>query len=121
MRLLNGQPIRRQVIVGIALALLPLAAALVWSGSRAKQEREAEVGDEARSVAATSAAYLSQYLNGLDSLASALVRHPEVRALNSSECDHLFADVLKEQPLLLNIVVTKPDGTVRGSALPARY
>ena len=83
MKILKAQPIRRQVIVGLAFALLPLVGALVWSGSRAREEREDEVRGEAKSVAATSASYLNQYLDGLDSLASALVRNPSVRALNA--------------------------------------
>jgi C4-dicarboxylate-specific signal transduction histidine kinase len=117
LRILHEQPIRRLVIVGITISLLPLAAALVWSGARALQEREDEVRDEAKSVAATSASYLNQYLDGLDSLASALVRHPSVRALRTEECNTLFADVLKEHPLLLNVAVVAPDGTPRGSGL----
>ena len=76
MQILKAQPIRRQVIVGLSIALLPLVAALAWSGSRARQEREDEMRGEAKSVAATSASYLNQYLDGLDSLASALESRP---------------------------------------------
>src|SRR2546422_6581042 len=97
LNILKTQPIRRQVIAGLAIALLPLAASLIWSGARALEERENEVRGEAKSVAATSASYLNQYLDGLDSLASALVRNPSVRALRPEECDALFAAVLKER------------------------
>jgi C4-dicarboxylate-specific signal transduction histidine kinase len=113
----KAQPIRRQVIVGLAVAFLPLGVALVWSGARAQQEREDELRGEAKSVAATSASYLNQYLDSLDSLASALIRNPSVRALRTDECHALFADVLNEHPLLLNIAVSAPDGAARGSGL----
>jgi len=113
----KAQAIRRQVIAGLAIAFLPLAVALVWSGARAQQEREDELRGEAQSVAATSASYLNQYLDGLDSLASALIRNPSVRALRSDECHALFAEVLKEHPLLLNIALSAPDGAARGSGL----
>src|SRR5437764_9854008 len=73
--------------------------------------------DEAKSVAATSASYLNQYLDGLDSLASALVRNPSVRGLRTEQCNTLFAEVLKEHPLLLNIGLVSPDGVPRGSGL----
>jgi C4-dicarboxylate-specific signal transduction histidine kinase len=113
----KAQPIRRQVIAGLAIAFLPLAGALTWSALRAQQEREDELRDEAKSVAATSASYLNQYLDGLDSLASALIRNPTVRALRADECHALFADVLREHPLLLDISLSSPDGAVRGSGL----
>jgi C4-dicarboxylate-specific signal transduction histidine kinase len=113
----KAQPIRRQVIVGLAIAFLPLAGALTWSGARALQEREDELRGEAKSVAATSASYLNQYLDGLDSLASALIRNPGVRALRADECHALFAEVLKEHPLLLNIALSAPDGAARASGL----
>src|SRR5207253_30231 len=113
--ILKAQPIRRQVLVGLAIALVPLAFGLVWSGVRARQEREDEVRSEAKSLASASASYLSQYLDGLDSLASALVQNPNVRSLNPRECDLLFAEVLKEQPLLLDVALTAVDGVGRGS------
>jgi C4-dicarboxylate-specific signal transduction histidine kinase len=113
----KAQPIRRQVIVGLAVAFLPLVGALTWSGARALQEREDELRGEAKSVAATSASYLNQYLDGIDSLASALIRNPSVRALHGDECHALFVEVLKEHPLLLNIVLSAPDGEARGSGL----
>ena len=94
LKILKAQPIRRQVIAGLAIAFLPLAGALIWSGARAQQERENELRGEAKSVAATSASYLNQYLDGLDSLASALIRNPGVRALRADECHALFAEVL---------------------------
>ena len=117
LKILKAQPIRRQVIAGLAIAFLPLAGALIWSGARAQQERENELRGEAKSVAATSASYLNQYLDGLDSLASALIRNPSVRALRADECHTLFAEVLKEHPLLLNIALSAPDGTAHGSGL----
>jgi two-component system NtrC family sensor kinase len=37
--------------------------------------------------------------------------------MQRAECDRLFAFVLHDQPLLLNIVVQAPDGSLKGSAL----
>ncbi len=118
MRILNTQPIRRQVIVAATILLLPLAMAVIWSANLTVHERETELRQQATSIAATSADYLNQYLDGLDSLASALARHPDVRALHEPQASRLFADMLKEQPLLLNVLLTAPDGSVHGSALP---
>jgi dipeptide/tripeptide permease len=38
--------------------------------------------------------YLNQYLNGLDSMASALVRHPAVIGLDRAQSERLFSEVL---------------------------
>ena len=48
-------------------------------------------------------------------MASALARHPAVMALDRAQCDRLFAAVLRDQPLLLNIVVSDTAGVVKGS------
>src|ERR1700674_4304106 len=82
-----------------------LAGAIVWSGNRTRDEREEEVRQEAHSVARLAAAYLGQYFDGLDAMASALMLHPAIPALNPAECARLFAGLLSEQPLLLNVVL----------------
>jgi signal transduction histidine kinase len=118
--ILNTQPIRRQVLAATVAVLLPVALAATWSARRTRLERDVEVVEQAGSVAATAGAYLNQYLNGLDSLASALTRHPGVIALDPAQCQPLFAGVLRGQPLILNILVTDTAGRIRGSALAAR-
>jgi len=99
------------------LLLLPFALGAVWSSSRARNEGAASVRQEAASVAVTSAAYFDQYLRGLDSMVSSLVRNPSVIAMQRDECDRLFAAVLHDQPLLLNVVLHAPDGTIKGSGI----
>ena len=51
-------------------------------------------------------------------MASALTRHPAVIELDRDESDRLFAAVLRDQPLLLNIVLTDSEGTIKGSGVP---
>jgi len=119
-RILRDQSIRRQVTVITVLLLVPFVSAALWSANQTRTEREAEVREQAGTVAATAAAYLNQYLSGLDSMASALVRHPSVMALDSAACDRLFAAVLHDQPLILNIILSDRNGVVKGTALPLR-
>lgn len=120
MRLFNSQPLRRQIVVLTSVMLLLYAVVAAWASSRTRAEREEEVRDQAESVATTAAAYLRQYLAGIDSMASALVRHPAVIALDHEPCDTLLAGVLRDQPMLLNVVVTDTAGAVRCTGLPAR-
>jgi C4-dicarboxylate-specific signal transduction histidine kinase len=120
LRILEAQPLRRQVIVATCGLLIPFTLAAIWSANRTRVEREEEVEEQAESIAHTSAAYLDEYLNGLDSMASALTRHPAVMSLDRSTSDQLFAGVLRGQPLLLNILLTDRTGVVKGTGLPAR-
>jgi C4-dicarboxylate-specific signal transduction histidine kinase len=119
LRILKDQPIRRQVLVVTCMLVVPFIAATLWSANRSRIENADELRDQAASVAATAGAYLNTYLIGLDSMSSALARHPAVMALDRSQCDPLFEAVLRDQPLLLNIVVSDRDGYVHGSGVPS--
>jgi C4-dicarboxylate-specific signal transduction histidine kinase len=117
-RILRGQPIRRQV-VGITGALLvPFAIAAAWTANRTRAEHVAELREQAGALAATAGAYLDQYLTGLDSMASALTRHPAVIASQRADADRLFAAVLRDQPLLVNVLLADTDGRIIASGLP---
>jgi C4-dicarboxylate-specific signal transduction histidine kinase len=119
LRILNRQPIRRQIVAVTSLLIIPFALAVVWSATRTRAERQVELSGQAGAVAATAAAYLSQYLSGFDATASVLARHPSVVGLDRESCDAVFAGILREQPLLLNILLTDVNGTMKGTAVPA--
>jgi two-component system NtrC family sensor kinase len=119
LRILRRQPIRRQILAVTCALLVPFALAVAWSTNATRREREAEVREQAGSIAVTAAAYLNQYLTGIDSMAAALTLNPVIVALDRAESDRLFATALREQPLILNIVLTDVHGTIKGTALPA--
>jgi two-component system NtrC family sensor kinase len=108
------------VIVATGLLLLPLAGAAIWSADRTLGEREREVEEQAGTLAITAAAYLNQYLSGTDSIAAALVRDPAVVKPTHGQVDRLFGSLLHKQPLLLNVLLTDPNGRVMGSGIPPR-
>jgi C4-dicarboxylate-specific signal transduction histidine kinase len=116
--ILRSYPIRRQVVIVTGVLLVPFAIAVVWSGILTEREREVEVREQAGSIATTAAAYLNQYLSGVDSVASALALNPTVVSLDRDASDNLFVSVLRDQPLLLNIVLSDVHGTIMGTALP---
>jgi signal transduction histidine kinase len=118
-RLLRDQPIWRQVVVVTCILVVPFAIAAVWSANRTRIERENEVRDQARSVAATVASYLTQYVAGIDTLALSLSRHPAVIALDRSQCDPILADIMRREPLLSNIALIDPLGHLKGTGLPS--
>ena len=118
MRILKDQPLRRQVVAITCAVLVPFVVATAWSANRTWTEHSDELRGQAASVAVTGAAYLNTYLTGLDSMASALTRHPAVMALDRRQCDVMFETVLRDQPLILNISVVDPGGIIRGSGVP---
>jgi C4-dicarboxylate-specific signal transduction histidine kinase len=117
-RILRGQPIRRQVVAITAALLVPFVFAAAWTARLTRVEHVEELSDQAGSVAFTAGAYFDQFLNGLDSMASALARHPAVMELDREASDRLFTALLRDQPLLVNILVTDPEGTIMGSGVP---
>jgi C4-dicarboxylate-specific signal transduction histidine kinase len=117
--ILQHWPIRRQVVAITCALLVPFIAAAAWSAGRSRAEYADELRDQASSVAATAGAYFNTYLAGLDSMSSALARHPAVMSLDQAQCDPLFEAVLRDQPLLLNIVVSDTAGMVKGSGVPS--
>lgn len=120
MHILHRQPIRRQIVAVTLLLIIPFALAVAWSADQARRERQVELSGQAGAVAVTAAAYLNQYLSGFDAMASALTHHPSVISLERPRCDQLFATVLRDQPLLLNIVLTDATGTLKGTGVAAR-
>lgn len=115
--MLSTQPIRRQIVAITCLLVVPFALVVAWSADRTRAEREQELQEQVGAVAATASAYLNQYLSGIDSMASALVRHPAVRSLDRSQCEDLFRSILREQPLLFNIIASDPNGIVQCSGV----
>jgi C4-dicarboxylate-specific signal transduction histidine kinase len=63
---------------------------------------------------------LNQYLSGFDQMVSAITRHQAVVSLDRERCDALFAGILVEQPLLLNMVLTDTNGVLKGTGVQAR-
>ena len=91
--------------MAVALLLLPVVVAALWSGSRLRVERADEVEAEAGRIATTATALLGEYFASLDAMASLLVRHPAVVTMDAGSAMPVFKRLLSEQPLLNNVVV----------------
>jgi C4-dicarboxylate-specific signal transduction histidine kinase len=116
LQFLKRQTIAGQLVTAICALLVPLLIAVVWSAGRTRFEREREVRRTAASVVSASAAHLEQYIETLDAIAAGILNHPGVMAVQTACCQQLFTEVLERQPLLTNIVLTLPDGTLRAAA-----
>jgi C4-dicarboxylate-specific signal transduction histidine kinase len=115
-----SQPLRRQLLIAVALLLVPLLGAVFWASATVYRDRVADLRDEAVVAASTTSAYLNRYLGGLDLMATALGLHPAVQDMDASAAANLFKRTLPQQPALLNVVlVTKDQREVARASDPA--
>jgi C4-dicarboxylate-specific signal transduction histidine kinase len=117
-KFLERQSIGGQLATAICALLVPLSVAVLWSANHTRLERRYQVQQTAKSVASASAAHLEQYIESLDAIAAAALLHPAVRALEPGCCHELFTQLLAHQPLLTNVVLTDPIGTLKAAAAP---
>jgi C4-dicarboxylate-specific signal transduction histidine kinase len=111
LKVFERQTIGGQLATAICALLVPLIVAVLWSASRTRLEKLHEIHQTAASVASASAVHLEQYIESLDAVAEVALQHPAVRMLDPGCCRELFGQLLSRQPLLTNVVLTKPDGT----------
>ncbi len=69
-------------------------------------------------MATTAATHLDQYFGGVDAMASALAGNPAILALERPVLERFLGDVLKDRPLLANLVLTTTDGRMLGTGAP---
>ena len=99
--------------------LILLGAAAVWSAFKARAERADEVQAEAGTIASTAATVLNENFETLDAMASTLLRHPAVIALDGAACQRLFTGMLMDQPLLGNVLLRGVDSKLIATAVPS--
>jgi C4-dicarboxylate-specific signal transduction histidine kinase len=108
------------VIFGAAVLILLLAATIAWSAILTRDERAAEVREEAGSIATAAAAVFNEYFTSLDASAAMLQLHPAVRALDGEVCKPLFVRILHDQPLLNDVLLRAADGRLVATGVEPR-
>src|ERR1051325_8676755 len=82
--------LQRQLAIAIGLLLVPLLVAAAWSGMSTYRERASELGDQARVIAYTTAAYVDHDLTNIDATGNSIIVNPDVRALDPRASADLF-------------------------------
>ena len=104
--------LQRQLAVAIGLLLVPVLAAAVWSGMSTFRERATELGDQARILAHTTAAYINRDLTYLDSTGEGVQSNPNVQSLNPALSEDLFRRVAAGHPNVACIDLVRRSGDI---------
>jgi C4-dicarboxylate-specific signal transduction histidine kinase len=107
-----AQPLGRQILILQALLLPLLLALIVWTFQSTHQDHLDQLQGETRITAVTVVAYLNRNLSSADSVASALLLHPEVQSMNPRVMHDLATLAFR------NVVLARADGQVVGWARP---
>ena len=108
--------LQRQLAIAIALLLVPVVAAAIWSGTTTLHERAAELGDQTRVVAYTTAAYIDREFSYLDGTGANLAANREVQALDHSSEDLLRRITAGHRMIgCIDLVVRSGDVVVRAT------
>jgi len=104
----------------VVLALLPAVGVMLYTAEEQRRAAVADVQATALRVARLAATDQGRLIAGARDLLAALAHLPEVRLHQSRPCSRLFARLLEQYPLYLNLGAVTPDGTLFCSARPPR-
>jgi PAS domain S-box-containing protein len=110
--------IRGGLVLLALLALLPALALQIYDGVRQRHHLIADATQEVLRAATSLAQVQARVTDGTRILLSTLAILPQVRRLDADACNALFASLLQNNPLYLNILMVNPDGAVVASGLP---
>ena len=117
MRSFWSYSLQRQLAVAIALLLVPVLAAAIWSGTSTFRERANELGDQTRVVAYTTAAYINRELTYLDGTGANLVANQSVQTLDRSLSEELLRRITAGHPMIGCIDLVRRSGDLVAHAM----
>lgn len=119
MRLRKLYSIRRGIALVVLLAVLP-ALFIIWrTGVQQREAAEAEARNQALNLALGLAELQERTTESTRMLLATLARVPEVEAFDHEAMGALFARLLRENPLYLNISTVDATGDVVASGVPS--
>jgi C4-dicarboxylate-specific signal transduction histidine kinase len=103
------------------MVLVPVLVAAVWSGMSTFRERAAELGDQTRVVAFTTAAYINRDLTNLDGTVRGLESDPDIQTMNPALSGQLLRRLAPALPMVASVTLVSRSGNVvaRVMASPA--
>ncbi|EFL50200.1 signal transduction histidine kinase [Solidesulfovibrio fructosivorans JJ]] len=110
--------IRGGLVLLALLAVLPALALQVYDGVLQRRHLIDDATMESRRSAASFAQVQASITDSTRLLLTTLAAMPEVRRLDTAACDALFASLLRQNPIYINILVTNRQGDIVASGLP---
>jgi len=118
MRLRKLYSIRRGIALVVLLAVLP-ALFIIWqTGLQQREAAEAGARSRALNLAVSLAELQERTTESTRTLLATLARVPEVEAFDHEAMSALFARLLSENPLYVNIVATDTTGDIVAAGTP---
>ena len=115
---LSFSTLRSRLLLLVALALLPAAAAIVDAGFEQRRVATADARENAKRLVRLPAKDHAQLINEGRQLLSTLVQVPQVRDANTGVCKDFLSRLVAQDERLANIGVIRPDGHVVCSGVP---
>ncbi len=111
--------LRAQLLVLSGAIAIPLVALAAFNAYREMDNDQRDAYAEVQNVADVIAAADSRFLHDTRNLVSALAKRPAVRALDPDTCDSAFVELARANPLFVNALTVRRDGTIACSAHPS--
>jgi signal transduction histidine kinase len=113
-----AQPLRRQLLVVIAIVTVVVYAAIAYGARVTYDEHVRQLTAETRTMAATVVVYVNQNLATADAVATTASRHPGLRAVDPSAAVEVLAPLIGPGSLLHNALLADADGRPVAWATP---
>ncbi|HBG04333.1 MAG: hypothetical protein A2075_17685 [Geobacteraceae bacterium GWC2_58_44] len=112
--------IRAQMFLMALIVALPAAGIIIYSGVSLRQAAIESAIGEARKIGDSIVHDQRHAADSAEQLMSALAQLPDIRNRNADRARNILADILKLNPLYLNLSVADPAGIVWASAASAK-
>jgi len=112
--------IRAQMLLMALIVALPAAGIIVYSGVKVRQEAITAAVGEIAKIGDTLADQQRHAADSTQLLMAALAQLPDIKNRNAAKTQSILSDILKLNPLYLNISVIDPHGTVWASAITTK-
>jgi len=111
--------LRVRLLLLVLLAVIPALGLILYTASEQRRSAAAEAKDSALRLARSFSSSQDELIESARQLLTALTQIPAVRDGNTTECNVIFASLLKQYSRYNNFVATKPNGDVFCSAVPS--
>ncbi|HXG19041.1 MAG TPA: cache domain-containing protein [Methylomirabilota bacterium] len=118
MRALSTFHLRTRLFLLVVLAVLPALGVILFNDLEQRRFAAHQAQEDALQLAQLAAAEQAQLIQGAHQLLSALAQLPAVREGDAKSCAELFAKLLNQYPVYVNLGASRADGAVFCSASP---